>query len=126
MFGLGSLPADAFLPNHPQDVIGQDCQFQYQLVGLKFARWQPLHIHVSLDLTVELFTFAVCMIETNDFAIRHPKVCPPGIGLDVAFQKELPIFINGTVYDLITGAQGDVFSSPSSVLYATVFQSLPI
>lgn len=126
MFCLGSLPADAFLSDHSQDVIGQDCQFQYQFVGLKFAGWQPLHIHIRLDLAVELFTFAVGMIQAYDFAVRHPKVCPPGIDLCVAFQKELPIFINGTVYDLITGTQGDVFSSPSSGLYETGFQSLPI
>ena len=83
MFCLGPLPADAFLSDHSQDIIGQDCQFQYQFVGLKFAGWQPLHIHISLDLAVELFTFAVGMIEAYDFAIRHPKVCPKGIDLCV-------------------------------------------
>ena len=93
MFCPGSLPANAFLPDHSQDVIGQDCQFQYQFVGFKFAEWQPPHIHISLDLTVELFTFAVGMKEADDFTIRHPKACPKGIDLCVVFQKELPIFI---------------------------------
>ena len=52
MFCLGSLPADAFLSDHSQDVIGQDCQFQYQFVGLKFAGWQPLHIMNSMQYLV--------------------------------------------------------------------------
>ena len=55
------------------------------------------------------------MIQTDDFVIRHSKDCPPGIDLDITFQKELSIFINGSVYDLITSTQCDVFSLPSSV-----------
>ena len=109
MFCLCALPADAFLSDHPQNVIGQDCQFQYQLIGLKFAGWQPLHIHIGLDLAMELLTFAVGMVESYDFAVRHSKVCPPGIDFNVAFQKELAIFINGTVYDLVPGTDGDGF-----------------
>ena len=57
MFCLCALPADAFLSDHPQNVIGQDCQFQYQLIGLKFAGWQPLHIHIGLDLAMELLVY---------------------------------------------------------------------
>ena len=61
---------------------------------------QPLQIHVGLDLAVELLAFAMGMVEPNDFAVGHSKVCPPGVGFYVALQKELAMFIDGTVYNL--------------------------
>lgn len=59
MFCLRAFPADAFRSDYPQNVIGQDCQFQYQLIGLKLAGWKPLHIHIGLNLAMELLTFSV-------------------------------------------------------------------
>ena len=70
MFCLCTLPADAFLSDHPQNVIGQDCQFQYQLIGLKFAGWQPLHIHIGLDLAMELLVYDT--LELPKKSVRIP------------------------------------------------------
>lgn len=94
-------PAATFLSDHPQDVIGQNCKFQHQLIGLKLAERQSFQIHVDFDLAVELLAFTREMVGPDDFYVAYPQVCPPGISFYVAFQKQLPIFINGTVYDLI-------------------------
>ncbi len=43
-----------FLTNNPQDIIGNHCQFQHQLVAFKFPGWQSFNIHICLDLAVIL------------------------------------------------------------------------
>lgn len=80
----GSSPtANGFLPDHPENVICQYCKLQHQLIGFKFAGWQPFQIHICFYFTVELLTLPVGMVKVNDLRVCHPKVCPPGIYLDV-------------------------------------------
>ena len=102
-------PSNTFLPDHPQDVIDQDYQFQYQFITLKFAGKQPLQTHVCIDFAMELLTFAVGVVESDNFAVGQSRVCPSYIGFNITFQKELAIFIYGTVNNLIPSTDGDSF-----------------
>ncbi len=112
MFCGDSSPADGFLPEHPENVICQHCKFQYQSIGFKFAVWQPFQIHICFYFTMELLAFSLGMVKSNDLRVCQPKVCPLGIYLNVIWEQELSLFINGSVYDFITCADGNVFFFP--------------
>jgi len=106
----GDSPAAfGFLADHPKDVISYDGKFQHWLIRFKFTGWQVFQIHVRFNFTVKLFAFPMGMVKVTDFMVCHPKVCPPGIYRDVIWEQELPLLINGTVYDPITDAQGNAF-----------------
>lgn len=64
---------------------------------------------------MEQFAFPMGMVKVNNLRICHIKVCPPGIYLDVIWEEERLIFINGTVYNFISGADGNAFFFPVSV-----------
>ena len=43
-----------FLSYHTQYVVGQYGKLQHQFIGLELAGWEPLKVHVRLQLAVEL------------------------------------------------------------------------
>ena len=74
----GCPASDCALPYHPEDVVGNQPQFQYQSICCKFAGWKTLKIHICFYLAMELFTFPMGMVQPNDFFVSCPQVCPPG------------------------------------------------
>lgn len=97
-------PAYGFLPYHAQYVVCHYGKLHHQFVGVKFSGRQTLQIHVCFYFAMELFAFPMRMVMADDLFICHPGVCPPGIGLGLRREKELPVFIDGTFYDLIACA----------------------
>ena len=104
MFQMGVPFPKRFLPYHAQYIVGQYGKLQHQLIGLELARWEPLKIHVRLQLAVELFALPVGMVMLDDFPVSEAGIGPPHIGLDVRDKKELPLFVNGALDDLVSHA----------------------
>ena len=99
--------AKRFLADHTENVVSQNSQFQHKLICFELTGREPLDIHIRLDLTMELLTFTMCMIEINDIRIGQPKICSPGIDLNVTGQKKLAIFIKRSFNNLISGTNTD-------------------
>ena len=74
---------ERFLTNHSQNVVGQDCQLQYKLIGVKLTGRKAFYIHIRLDLAVVLLTLTMFMVKPDHIVIRLTEVCPPGIYLDI-------------------------------------------
>lgn len=89
-----------------------------QFIGLELAEWEPLKIHVRLQLASqcsllwELFALPVGMVMSNDFPVREICIGSPHIGLNVRDEKKLPLFVNGVFNDLITHTDRGMFRGP--------------
>lgn len=62
MFQMGVPFPKRFLPYHAQYIVGQYGKLQHQFIGLELAGWEPLKVHVRLQLAVELFALPVGMV----------------------------------------------------------------
>ena len=104
-FQMGVLFPERFLSHHAQYIVGQDGKFQHQFIGPEFAGWEPLKIHVRLQLAVELFALSVGVVMPDDFPVSETRIGPPHIGFDVRNEKKLPLFVNGTLNDFLSHAE---------------------
>lgn len=88
-----------FLPYHSQYIVGQYGKLQYQFIGLELARWEPLKVHVSLQPALP-----IGVVMPDDFPVCEACVDPPHVGLDVRDKEKLPLFVNGSLNDLVSHA----------------------
>ena len=58
-----------------QDVIGYDRQLEEKLVRIELARGEALHAHVAFDFAMELFRFAVGVVEETGAVRWLARVC---------------------------------------------------
>lgn len=124
-FGFWCPPANRFLPNHPQDVVGQDSHLQNQSICCELSGGKALHIYVALCLAAELLTFSVGMVVLYDLIIRHTGIRPPGVHFNICWKQELSIFINRAFYDPITGTNCGIFCCTVACLPADSFPIAP-
>ena len=102
----GCASANCTLTDHPEYVVGDHGQFKDQCVSFKLPWREAFHIHVRLDLTVELLTFSMGMVKVDDILVTKSKICPPGIDFDLRYQQVLAILIDRSLHDLVTGPEG--------------------
>ena len=112
-----------FLPYHAQYIVGQYGKFQHQFIGLELAGWEPLKVHVRLQLAVELFTLPMGVVMPDDFPVCEARVSPPNIGLNVRHKEELPFFVNGALDDLISHAD---YGMLCDAIPCLVYDLLPV
>lgn len=110
------------LPDHTKQIVGNDRQFQHQLIGFKLPGGESLHIHVGLDLAVELFTFPVGVIGLYDLIVRPTEIVSPCIHLNVCFQQNLAELVYCTLNNLVRDPHADCFML---ALLGDVFNILP-
>ena len=87
------LGARRFLTYHTQDVIGHHSKFHDKHVGIKLARRESFHIHVSFKFAVELLAFSMGMIKVYDLFIRKVGTCPLGSKFYIMRKQELTMLI---------------------------------
>ena len=60
---------EGFLTNHPEEVVGDHCQFQYQGIGSKLPGRKTFHIHIGFQFTVVLLGFSMRVVGSDDIII---------------------------------------------------------
>ena len=85
------------LPDEAQDIVSQTPESQDQGVGGEFARWEPFHVKIGLDLTMELFARSMVFVETDHLLHRQVQSGPPSFDLDLRNEQALPVAVYGAL-----------------------------
>ena len=86
------------LPHGAQDVVRQPRKGQDQGVGGEFARRKPLCVHVRFDLTVELLTRPMILVEPDHLLFGQIERGPPPVHFDLRHQENLAVTIDRTLH----------------------------
>src|SRR5208283_5300752 len=85
------------LSDSAQNIVRQSPKCQDQGIGGEFARWEPFHIHVGLDLSMELLACATPLVKPDYILFGQIKCGPPSFDFNFRPQKTLPAPVNGTL-----------------------------
>jgi hypothetical protein len=85
------------LPNGAQNVVCQSPKSQYQGIGGEFARWEPFHVHVGFDLSMELLACTTILVEPDHIFFGQIQWGPPSFDFDFRREKMLPSPVNGAL-----------------------------
>ena len=86
------------LPDETQDIVRQSPQGQDQGVGGEFARREPFHVQIGLDLAMELFTRSMVFVEPDYLLHRQIQSGPPSFDLDFRDEEPLSKAVDGTLH----------------------------
>ena len=78
---------DSFLTDHAKNIVSKYSEFENQFIGIELAGRKTFYSHIRFDFTVELLTFAVCMVEGNNILITVAEVCPKHVYINIRYQK---------------------------------------
>ncbi len=78
---------DSFLNDHAKNIVSKYSEFENQFVSIKLTGRKTFYPHIRFDFTVELLTFAVCMVESNNILITVTEVRPKHVYINIRYQK---------------------------------------
>ncbi len=85
------------LSDGAQNVVSQSPKSQDQGIGGKFARWEPFHVHVRFDLSMELLACATTIVKPDHIFFGQIQCGPPSLNLDFRGEKTLPAPVDGAL-----------------------------
>ena len=86
------------LPDETQDIVRQSAQGQDQGVGGEFARREPFHVQIGLDLAMELFTRSMVFVESDYLLHRQIQSGPPSFDLNFRDEEPLSKAVDGALH----------------------------